>query len=296
MKKASILRYCAIAVSSTFVVPAIVAQNSIRVFGPVNVRESATDTGTGSSAVTFNSASLTCGASPITATLSSSADGMANVLVDNNLDVSVTSGASSGSPVNVCRGGTADNTPDGPSQNCFTSSYQNDANAGKLTGQNPDTFVGSGGVAPINISGQLQAGSVQLKIDLVDTGGFLTSSTLYLRTNCSQNGVTGPATITGNPISSTPTPQQLTQSFPFNPTTNQAVQFVYDLSQAQAAGSLSITPNTIPGTDDLPIDPTYSQWRTRQRSAGMQAIHAPMHGRDRVQWERCAMPGVVVAQ
>jgi hypothetical protein len=100
---------------------------------------------------------------------------------------------------------------------------------------------------------------VQVKIDLVDTGSVLTSSTLYLRTNCSQNGVTGPATITGNPISSTPTPQQLTQSFPFNPTTNQAVQFVYDLSQAQAAGSLSITPNTIPGTDVLPIDPTTFQ-------------------------------------
>jgi hypothetical protein len=37
------------------------------------------------------------------------------------------------------------------------------------------------------------------------------------------------------------------------------VQFVYDLSQAQAAGSLSITPNTIPGTDDLPIDSTTFQ-------------------------------------
>jgi hypothetical protein len=34
MRKASILRYCAIAVSSAFVVPAIVAQNSIRLFGP----------------------------------------------------------------------------------------------------------------------------------------------------------------------------------------------------------------------------------------------------------------------
>ena len=42
MRKASILRYFAIAVSSTFVVPAIVAQNSIRLFDPVNVRASAT--------------------------------------------------------------------------------------------------------------------------------------------------------------------------------------------------------------------------------------------------------------
>jgi hypothetical protein len=262
MRKASILRYFAIAVSSAFVVPAIVAQNSIRLFGPVNVRGSATGTGTGSQAVTFNSATLnlTCAASPITATLTSSADGTGNVLVDNNVQVSVTSGTAVSGPVNVCLGGTVDSTPSGPSQNCFTSSYQGPASAGTLTGQNPDNFVSTGGVPPINISSQLQPGSVQVKIDLVDTGTFLTSSTLYLRTNCSQNGVTGPATITGNPIPSTnPTPQQLTQNFPFNPTTDQKVQFVYDLSQAQAAGSLSITPDTIPGTDDLPIDPTSFQ-------------------------------------
>lgn len=258
MRKASILRYCAIAVSSAFVVPAIVAQNSIRLFGPVNVRASATGTGTGSQAVTFNSATLnlTCAATPITATLTSSADGTGNVLVDNNVQVSVTSGTAVSGPVNVCRGGTADS---GPSQNCFTSAYQGPASSGKLTGQDPDTLVSTGGVSPIDISSQLQPGSEQVKIDLVDTGTFLTSSTLYLRTNCSQNGVTGPATITGNPISSTPTPQQLTQSFPFNPTTNQQVQFVYDLSIAQAAGTLSITPATIPTTNDLPFDPTEFQ-------------------------------------
>ena len=257
MRKA-FLRYCAIAVSSAFVAPAIAAQNSIRLFDAVNVRASATGTGAGSQAVTFNSATLnlTCAASPITATLSSSADGTGNVLVDNNVQVSVTSGTAVSGPVNVCRGGTADS---GPSQNCFTSAYQGPASNGSLTGQDPDTFVSTGGVSPIDISSQFQPGSVQVKIDLVDTGTFLTSSTLYLRTNCSQNGVTGPATITGNPIQSNPTPQQLTQNFPFNPTTNQAVQFVYDLSKAQAAGSLSITPNTIPGTDDLPIDPTTFQ-------------------------------------
>jgi hypothetical protein len=101
---------------------------------------------------------------------------------------------------------------------------------------------------------------VQVKIDLVDAGTVLTSSTLYLRTNCSQNGVTGPATITGNPIpQSNPTPAQLTQNFAFNPTTNQQVQFVYDLSIAQAVGTLSITPATIPTTNDLPFDPTTFQ-------------------------------------
>jgi hypothetical protein len=257
------LRYAAIAVCSTLVVPAIVAQNSIRVFGPVNVRDSATGTGFGSNAVVFNSATLnlTCGASPITAVLSSSAGSNGNVLVDNNVQISVAAESGSTGPVNVCRGGTTDSTPYGPSQNCFTTSYQQPAGGGQLTGQNPDTFVSTGGVPPIDISSYLGPGALQLKIDLVDTGEFvLTSSTLYLNTNCTQTGVTGPATITGNPISQTdPTPAQLTQNFAFNPTTDQQVQFVYDLSEAHAAGTLSITPDTIPGTDDLPIDPTKFQ-------------------------------------
>lgn len=263
MRKPSILRYGAIAVCSTLVAPAILAQNSIRVFGPVNVRDSAAGTGFGSSAVVFNSATLnlTCGASPITAVLSSSADNTGNVLVDNNVQVSDASQSGTTSPVNVCRGGTTDSTPYGPSPNCFTAGYQQPAGQGQLNGQNPDTFASTGGVAPIDISGHLAAGANQLKIDLVDTGQYvLASSTLYLNTNCTQTGVSGPATITGNPIPQTnPTPAQLTQSFPFNPTTDQQVQFVYDLSEAHAAGTLSITPDTIPGTDDLPIDPTTFQ-------------------------------------
>jgi hypothetical protein len=100
--------------------------------------------------VVFNSATLnlTCGASPITAVLSSSADSTGNVLVDNNVQISVNAQSGSTGPVNVCRGGTADNAQNGPSQNCFTTSYQQPAGNGKLTGQNPDTFVSTGGVAP----------------------------------------------------------------------------------------------------------------------------------------------------
>lgn len=262
MRKPPILRYAAIAVCSIIVAPAIVAQSSIRIFGPVNVRGSATGTGFGSNAVRFNSATLNLNcASPITAVLSSSADSTGNVLVDNNVEVTVTAESGSAGPVNVCREGTTDSTPYGPSQNCFTRSYQQPASQGQLTGQNPDTFVSTGGVPPIDISSRLLPGAVQLKLDLVDTGEFfLTSSTLYLNTNCTQTGVTGPATITGNPISQTnPTPAQLTQNFAFNPTTDQQVQFVYDLSEAQAAGTLSITSGAIPGTDDLPIDPTSFQ-------------------------------------
>jgi hypothetical protein len=53
------------------------------------------------------------------------------------------------------------------------------------------------------------------KMSATATGFFLASSTLYLDTNCTQGGVTGPALVSGNPIpavqpSST---QQLAQDF-----------------------------------------------------------------------------------
>ncbi len=235
--------------------------NSIQLFGPTNVRLSQNGAGYGANEVTFNSSTvqLSCGASPIVATLAStpSVPGAVpgNVLVDNFVFLTVTAGDSSTGPVNVCTGGV-----DEPAgfQNCFTTSYESAASAGTLTGLDPDNFTSTGGVAPIDISGSLVSGPVQAKIDLVDAGGYLASSSIYLNTNCTQTGVTGPADITGNPISSTnPTPQQLTQTFPFDSTTNQQIQFVYNLAQAQGvAGGLSITNNTIPNVADSPIDPT----------------------------------------
>ncbi len=257
--RSSILRYGSIIGFMIVLVPAMTAQNSIQLFGPVNVRASANGTGYGTNAVTFNSTmlNLNCSASPIIAVISSSADSKGNVLVDNSISLAVTSGTTITGPVNVCRGGTSDSTPNGRSPNCFTSTYQGPASKGTLNGQDPDTFVASGGVAPIDVSNLLQSGPVQVAINLIDNGGVLASSTLYLNTNCSKTGVTGPAEITGNPISQTnPTPTQLTQNFPFNLTTDQKVQFVYDLSQAQTAGTLTITPDTIPGSGDTPIDPS----------------------------------------
>ena len=91
---------------------------------------------------------------------------------------------------------------------------------------------------------------------MIDTGGYLASSTLYLQTNCTFLGVSGPGEITGNPISKdNPDPHQLAQTFPFNPVTDQVVQFTYDLSEAQSAGQLTIADGTIPGTADLPLTP-----------------------------------------
>ena len=89
---------------------------------------------------------------------------------------------------------------------------------------------------------------------LVDTGGSLAGSTLYLVTDCAAGGVAGPAQVIGNPSSSSPTAQQLTQNFPFSSSTNQVVQFTYDLSQSQANGNLSITNGTSPTTGDTPLN------------------------------------------
>jgi hypothetical protein len=110
-------------------------------------------------------------------------------------------------------------------------------------------------VPPIDVSSYLTTGAVQAQIGLVDTGSYLDSSTLYLVTNCAFNGVAGPGKVTGNPISkSNPTDQQLTQNFSFNSTNNQQVQFTYDLSEAQNAGSLSITDGTAPTGADTPLN------------------------------------------
>ncbi|HEY6376942.1 MAG TPA: hypothetical protein VIX90_15590, partial [Edaphobacter sp.] len=236
--------------------------NSILLFSPTNVRLSTTGTGFGSNQAVFNSStlSLNCGSSPISAVLSSTTNGAGNVLVDNFINLTVNTSAGSSSPVNVCRGGVSESTPGGDQPDCFTLSYQFPAGQGNFTGQNPDNFVSTGGVAPIDISSSFQPGTIQVKIDLIDTGGVLANSTLYLNTTCTQAGVTGPAKITGNPIpQNNPPPSTLTQNFSFDPSTDQRVQFTYDLSLAQDAGSLSITDGTIPNTADLPIDPSTFQ-------------------------------------
>jgi uncharacterized repeat protein (TIGR01451 family) len=220
---------------------------SIQLFSPVNVRASNTDT-TSSNPNNFNSIplSLSCPASPH-AVISSSTDGAGFVLVDNYISLQV----GEGSPVNICSG------------NCYTASYQTQASAGTLTGQDPDNFLSTGGVPPIDISSYFTPGSVQAQINLVDTGGsnnqpggYLTNSKLYLVTNCSSTGVTGPGQVTGNPISSSnPTPQQLAQTYSFNSTTDQLVQFTYDLTAAHSAGTLSIRDQSTPSTADTPLNP-----------------------------------------
>jgi Bacterial Ig-like domain (group 3) len=264
MKKSSFFCHGPIVACMALIVPALSAQTSIQLFGPVNVRASVNGT-TYDAPNTFNSntLNLTCPASP-TAVLSSANGG--NLLVDNNIQVSTSSPSITG-PTNVCTGGTSDSTDNGRSQNCFTSVYEGPAGNGRLTGQDPDSFgassgvtLANGGVPPIDIHTNLVQGTNQITISEVDGGGYLASSSLYLTTNCTQGGVTGGGSITGNPIPQTnPTPQQLTQNFTFNTGTGQQVQFTYDLSGAQAADTLAIQNGTIPGVEDAAIDPTTFQ-------------------------------------
>jgi uncharacterized repeat protein (TIGR01451 family) len=232
---------------------AVSGQNAIQLFSPANVRVSTQGAGYGDQAKTFNSTilNLKCAASPVHAVLSSSPDGNGNVLVDNFISLSV-NGATS---VDICKHGTTEH--DGQQQNCFNTTYESKAQHGGLIGQDPDGLASSGGVPPIDISSHLWPGPIQAQIATVDTGGYLTSSTLYLVTNCTNEGISGPGNITGNPIpSSNPTSQQLTQNYAFSSSDSLQVQFTYDLSQAQNSGTLSIPDGSTPSTANTPIDPT----------------------------------------
>ena len=231
------------------------AQNAVKLFGSTFVRGSSQGTST-SAPVTFNSAtvSLSCDAAPIQAVLSSTPDGSGKVLVDNFVNVSVTVGSTTSKAVNVCRGGTSEAGAHGTQKNCFNQTYQHAAPG--MVGADMDGYTATGGVAPIDVSAMLAAGEQQIKIDLVDTGVLLTNASLYLVTSCTQDGVTGPAKISGNPISSSnPTSGELNQDYDFNSTGGQLVGFTYDLTQSMKDGKVAITDGTIPITNDAPLDP-----------------------------------------
>ncbi len=224
--------------------------NAIQLFAqPANVRSSTTGTShTNQNEFNNTILSLNCPA-PIQAKISSSPDGTGNVLVDNFITFSTGTGPA----VDICAGGTQEN---GGQKNCFNSTYGSLAVNGGLNGQNPDLYVSNGGVPPIDVSTLLTPGSVQAQIGLVDSGGILTSSTLYLVTNCTSNGVIGPGQVTGNPISST---QNLAQDFLFNGKPASQIQFTYDLTSAQNDGTLTIPQDSTPSTGDTPLDPTTFQ-------------------------------------
>lgn len=241
----------------------IVAQNSIQLFSPVNVRLSQSGA-TDDNLDYFNSntLNLSCPAGAL-AVISSTPSSLPQsssgyILIDNYLDVTVTpQNESPHSTVNVCMGGVSS-----PLQNCFTSAYQGPAGQGQLNGVNPDTLpLNNYGIPPIDISSMLVGGDQKVQIALADQGGWVTNSTLYLNTNCTSGGVSAPANLSGNTISSeNPPPSQLTQNFTFNPLTDTGINFQYDLSTAQTAGTLTIDANGVtPSVGDSAIDPAAFQ-------------------------------------
>jgi hypothetical protein len=269
--------------------PGLAAQTTIQLFNAVDTRASEGTTSY-SNPIAFSTTNLnlTCSSSPVQAILSGplmNSAGTApalstsgalqpggDLLVDNNIIVTVTpTGGSASAQTNVCQS-TAGIGPAGLyNLNCFSGIYA--GNAPSLIGQDPDTYLVSGstvdavgGVPEIDLGtslaggvGLIAPGSEQqsVTIALTDEGNELASSTIFLTTNCTQGGVTGPATVTGNTISTGNT-SSLTQSFNFNTGSGQQVGFVYDLSGVTIFSN-NQNNQAIPQTSDVPLDPTTFQ-------------------------------------
>ncbi|HEY3706699.1 MAG TPA: hypothetical protein VGL22_16670 [Terracidiphilus sp.] len=247
--------------------PALAAQTSTELYSPVRVRGSLTSAGYGTpidtrapNIFTTLTLELACPAANISAVLSgplSSGNSGGNLLVDNNVLVTVTPlGGTPGLPVNVCSGGASSGSAYGLyNQNCFQSSYS--SQAGNLLGVEPDSLVASSGVPPIDIGNLLIPGEKQMvKIDLTDEGGYLATSTVFLNSNCTEVGVTGPTHLNGNPVTIENAPS-LTQSFNFDRNPGTQVTFTYDLSRTanDAGGTLTVPAGSTPWVNNAAISP-----------------------------------------
>jgi uncharacterized protein YaiE (UPF0345 family) len=255
------------------VTPAATAQG-IQVFGPVDVRNSQS----GASytvPVTFNTNTLTlnCTDSPITAKISGTSDGSGRVLVDNYISVSSTSApAVTGDPNlnNICKSsiGQTDTSGGISYPDCFTTAYQGPASGGSLDGLDVDSapypsnptgpaIVTSGGIGPIDVSNFLTSGSQQLTISLEDEGGKVASSSVYLITNCTLQGVQNGGVISGNPINSSTSNPQTSQDFNFNPIAGQGIGFDYDVTAAYTNNTVTANASgAIPQVADSGLEPS----------------------------------------
>ncbi len=193
-------------------------------------------------AVQTATVNLTCPSSGVTATLSSTPDGLSNVFQDNTLQVANTINSVTTTTSNVCYGGDPNfqgftGFPAGTS-NCFQASYES-ASTGFL-GQDPELAAGliaSYGVSPMNLQNAgslyppvLSPGAQALSVQLSDAGGFLGAGTLHLVTNCSIAGITPGGSITGNPISTSPT-----QTYTFDSAPNQTITLENSVAGASGA-------------------------------------------------------------
>lgn len=258
------------------------AAGAIKLFDPINVGNS-NPNATLPNPFTFGSTTLTlsCPAStetsPLIAKLSSTPDGVGNVLVDNFVTLAVNGAAfGSGSPAgNVCTGGQTDFLGDTPESDCFTSVYQGPAGANQLDGQDPDNFTGpvmstleggSGGVSPLDVRPALTPSATQqTTFSLLDGGVKVASSTIFLVTNCTQAGVQPGGSITGNPINPGD-PGSQTPQFTFDATPGQHITFGADyLALDNIEGAIQA--NTVPTASDAGLSQETFENMVRNTSA-----------------------------
>ena len=271
------------------------AQPSIQLFTAVNVRNSPSTTSY-SNLATFNGStvSLTCPSTGISAILSGPAMNSAGtapatdesgnllpggkLLSDNAFLVTVTpQGGAPGTAINACAinhdgirtfsyaGQTIPTSPTDLTWNCFTSGYGGVAETLVSENANPDTTIvpggtrtvdAAGGVIPIDISSDLVPGQQNANFALVDGGGILAGSTVFLQTNCTINGV-GTGTLGGNPISGS-NDTGTSQTFNFNTVPDKLVGFVYDVTGALPTLTNNVNGAT-PQVSDMPLDQTQFQ-------------------------------------
>lgn len=206
-----------------------------------------------SSPVTFGSQSynLVCPAGA-PAKISSSPDGSGKVVLDNYLilasgptptsQVPFGNGAPAG---NVCTGGVTDMNGNITQNDCFTDTYRAIASSNNATGANgldPDNFTSTWGVAPIDVSGAF-SGNVTATFNQLDEGVVLTSSRLFLVSQCTVAGVVPGGSITGNPVDPAK-PETQTQTSTFDNVGGQTGALTTDTSNSPnsvAKGTTQVT-------------------------------------------------------
>jgi hypothetical protein len=253
----------------TICLPAAVAQNSILLLNDSLIEPTASTT-SGTTPYVFQSTiqQLTCPNTGIYAVISSEQspqqNGNLGLLVLDNIQMTVTpAGGSPSAPTNVCpnllRNLSACFNPPAVGAANYLNGYIGQNPDSIIPGSNPpQTFYQTYGVGAIQIGSKLSPGTqsvlFQLESVLPPPSSNTANSTLYLNTNCTVGGVSGPATIINNPPPGDPT-SPVTETFTFNDQPGQLVSFEYTLP----AGIGDLTGLT-EHVSDIPVDPaTFDQ-------------------------------------
>jgi hypothetical protein len=252
--------------------PAAVAQNSILLLSdsPVAPEENSASP---TNPYVFQSTiqQLTCPATGIYANIASTQNTTdpnqsrfnLPILVLDSLWVTVTpSGGSASGPTNVC-----------PNQNgfgpvCFNpSTVGSHGSLSSYNGDDPDTTMATAspsqtldqyyGVGAVELGNDtptglnllvpgMQSVTIQLESTFPPSQGSMTNSTLYLNTNCTSSGVSGPATV----VNGTPPAGGQTETFTFDNQPDQGINFEYTLPVG-IGGTSGLTEHV----SDMAIDP-----------------------------------------